>query len=218
MDFDPSLYVRYGPLILRGFAHTLAICAVANLLALTLGLIIGLLHNVPFAPLRWLCRVYIDVMRGTPLLVQLFLLYYGGPSIGITLEPVMAGIVGLSLYGGAYFAEIFRAGFQSVPKGQVESARVLGLTSAQIVRRIKIPQMLVLIIPPGINQVIILVKESALLSIITVPELTKATIRMVSETFVIVEPYIALAALFWILVEVISRLGSALERRMTRYI
>jgi polar amino acid transport system permease protein len=157
-------------------------------------------------------------MRGTPILVQLFLLYYGGPAFGVRLEAITAGIIGLTVYGGAYFAETFRAGFQSIPKGQIEAARILGMSSAQIVKHIKIPQMLVLIIPPGINQVIILVKESAVLSIITVPELTKVTVKMASETFVIIEPYIALAALFWLIIELISRLGSMLERRMTKYL
>src|SRR5688572_5141528 len=104
MDFDVTLYTRFGTQLLVGFAYTVTICALANIVALLLGLSIALLQTVPFAPIRWCCRSYIDVIRGTPLLVQLFLLYYGGPSIGITLEPITAGIIGLAAYGGAYFA------------------------------------------------------------------------------------------------------------------
>jgi polar amino acid transport system permease protein len=218
MNSDSDLVIRYGPQLLSGLLYTIYICGLANLIAIGLGLAVALLQGLPAFPVRWLCRSYIALMRGTPILIQLFLLYYGGPSVGLRLDAVTAGIIGLSAYGGAYFAEVFRAGFQSIPRGQIEAARILGMSSAQIVRRIQIPQMLVLIIPPAVNQVIVITKESAVLSIITVPELTKVTIRMVSETFVIIEPYIALAALFWILIEVISRLGSALERRMTRYL
>jgi len=218
MGSDSDLLIRYGPQLLSGLFYTVYICGLANLIAIGLGLAVALLQGLPTFPMRWLCRSYIALMRGTPILIQLFLLYYGGPSVGLRLDAVTAGIIGLSAYGGAYFAEIFRAGFQSIPRGQIEAARILGMSSAQIVSRIKIPQMLVLIVPPGVNQVIIIVKESAVLSIITVPELTKVTIRMVSETFVIIEPYIALAALFWILIEAISWLGSALERRMTRHL
>ena len=188
MGLDPGLLMRYGPQLMSGLVYTVCVCGIANLIAIGVGLIIALLQNLPVLPVRKLCRGYIALVRGTPILVQLFLLYYGGPSIGARLDAVTAGVIGLSAYGGAYFAEIFRAGFQSIPRGQIEAARVLGMSSAQIVRRIKLPQMLVLIIPPSVNQVIIIIEKLAVLSIITVPELTKVTIRIVSETFVIIEP------------------------------
>jgi len=133
----------------------------------------------------------------------------------LTLDAEPVGIIGLGFYGGGYFAEIFRAGFLSIPPGQIEAARMLGIPRRMIVARIQIPQMLTLIIPPSTNQVIILVKESALLSIITVAELTKNTTQMVNETFAVIEPYVAVALLYWLIIEGIALLGGFLERRFS---
>jgi polar amino acid transport system permease protein len=212
MDFD--MIVRYAPLLLHGLWTTIYITALASVFAIGLGLAVSLLNAMPFGPMRWLCRMYIEAMRGTPVLILLFILYYGGPSIGITFEAVPTGIIGLSIYGAGYFAEIFRAGFQSIPEGQIEAARMLGIPKSKIITRIKIPQMLTLIIPPGTNQIILLVKESALLSIITVAELTKNTTQMVNETFAVVEPYVMVALLYWLVVESISFFGRYLERKV----
>ncbi len=216
MSFDIDIVLRYGPLLLSGLWTTVYICALASLLAVAAGLAVALLYSLPFHPVKLLCRAYIEVMRGTPILILLFILYYGGPSIGLTLDAEPVGIVGLGLYGGGYFAEIFRAGFQSIPPGQIEAARMLGIPRRMIVARIQIPQMLTLIIPPSTNQVIILVKESALLSIITVAELTKNTTQMVNETFAVIEPYVAVALLYWLIIEGIAFAGGVLERRFGR--
>jgi polar amino acid transport system permease protein len=136
----------------------------------------------------------------------------------VTLSAVTVGIVGLGIYGGAYFAEIFRSGFLSVPKGQIEAARMVGLSASQVLLRIKLPQMLVVIVPPAINQIIILVKESAVLSIITVPELTKVTTQIVNETFAIIGPYLVMALLYWAIIEAVSWLGIGLERKLTHHL
>ena len=216
MSFDIDIVLRYGPLLLSGLWTTVYICALASLLAVAAGLAVALLHSLRFGPVRLLCRAYIEVMRGIPILILLFILYYGGPSIGLTLEAETVGVLGLGLYGGGYFAEIFRAGFQSIPAGQIEAARMLGIPRRAIVARIQIPQMLTLIIPPSTNQVIALIKESALLSIITVAELTKNTTQMVNETFAVVEPYVAVALLYWLIVEGVARAGGRLERRFGR--
>ena len=216
MSFDVDLVVRYGPLLLAGLWTTVYICALASLLAVAAGLAVAVLYSLPLGPVKLLCRTYVEAMRGTPILVLLFILYYGGPSIGLTLDAEPVGIIGLGIYGGGYFAEIFRAGFQSIPSGQIEAARMLGIPRRMIVARIQIPQMLTLIIPPSTNQEIILVKESALLSIITVAELTKNTTQMVNETFAVVEPYIAVAVLYWLIIEGIAFAGGALERRFSR--
>lgn len=211
LDFD--MLAAYAPLLLSGLWVTASVSAAAALIALAggLALALGLLSSV--APLRWISRIYVEVMRGTPILVILFLLYYGGPSLGLVLDPVPAGILGLGFYGAGFFAEIFRAGFQSIPLGQIEAARMLGMSPARIVARIKLPQMLALIVPPGTNQLIILVKESALLSIITVAELTKNATQMAGETFAVVEPYLAIALLYWLLIEALARAGAFVERR-----
>ena len=118
------------------------------------------------------CAAYIELFRGTPFLVQLFLLYYGGPSFGLTLEPMTAGVLGLGLYGSAYFAEAFRSGFHIGAAGSSRSGACLGLTRWQAVLRIQLPQMLVMIVPALTNLIIVLSKETAVLSIVTVPELT----------------------------------------------
>ena len=216
MSFDIDIVLRYGPLLLSGLWTTVYICALASLLAVAAGLAVALLHSLRLRPVKLLCRAYIEVMRGTPILILLFILYYGGPSIGLTLEAETVGVLGLGLYGGGYFAEIFRAGLQSIPAGQTEAARMLGIPRRAIVARIQIPQMLTLIIPPSTNQVIALIKESALLSIITVAELTKNTTQMVNETFAVVEPYVAVALLYWLIVEGVARAGGRLERRFGR--
>ena len=213
MSFDIGIVFRYGPLLLSGLWTTTYICALASLLAVVAGLAVAVLHSVPFHPVKLLCRAYIEVMRGTPILILLFIVYYGGPSIGLTLDAEPVGILGLGFYGGGYFAEIFRAGFQSIPPGQIEAARMLGIPRRMIITRIQIPQMLTLIIPPSTNQMIILVKESALLSIITVAELTKNTTQMVNETFAVIEPYVAVALLYWLIIEGIAYAGGFLERR-----
>lgn len=203
----------YAPLLISGLWTTIRICFLATLLALPLGLGVALLLRKPSRVLQGLARLYVEVMRGTPILVVLFLLYYGGPSIGLVLEAEPVGIVGLGLYGAGYFAEIFRAGLQSIPQGQREAARMLGIPSWRILARIELPQMLRLVTPPVINQVIVLIKESAALSIITVPELTKIGAQIANETFAVIEPYLAVALLYWLLIELIALAGHWLERK-----
>ncbi len=214
MSFDFDLLVRFAPLLLSGFLITVVICFFAGIVAMIVGLIVSLGLLSKFALLRWLCRIYVEVMRGTPILIVLFLMYYGGPSFGLTLSAETVGIFGMGLYGGGYFAEIFRSGFQSIPIGQIEAARMLGIGKSAIIWRIRIPQMLTLILPPLTNQMILLVKESAVLSIITVAELTKNTTQMVNETFATLEPYLAAAILYWILIEGIALLGATIEKRV----
>ncbi len=215
---DYSIFDRYWPLFLGGLWTTVSVCALSLVLGVALGLLVMLLRLLHIRFLNLLCRSYIEFFRGTPILIQLFLLYYVAPRFGLVLPAVVVGIAGLGVYVGAYFAEIFRAGLESIPKGQLEAAACLGMSKGVCLRRIIFPQMLSLIIPPGINQVIILIKDSAVLSIITVPELTKQTAKIVNLTFAIWEPYLALALLYWAVVEAVSRLGNFLELRLTRYL
>ena len=214
IGIDTDMIARYGPLLLAGLVTTLRVCALASVIALLAGLVLALLLRARLLVVRAAARAYVEVMRGTPILVILFLLYYGGPSFGLVLDAEPVGILGLGFYGAGYFAEIFRAGFESIPKGQIEAARMVGLTPRQIVYRIQIPQMLGLIVPPAVNQIIILVKESAVLSIITVAELTKNATQMANETFAVVEPFLAVAVLYWVLIEAIALSGRWIERRV----
>jgi polar amino acid transport system permease protein len=162
-------------------------------------------------------RAGIEVVRGTPFLVQLFFLYYGGPSIGLQLEPVSAGILGLGVYGSAYFAEVFRAGFRAVPRGQVEAATCLGMGRWQTVRRIMLPQMLVVIVPSLSNTIIVLSKETAVLSVITVPELTGVLTGIGSLSYAFVEVLVALCVGYLLLVELTAAMGRWAERKVGRF-
>ncbi|KAA0594175.1 polar amino acid transport system permease protein [Azospirillum lipoferum] len=215
---DFALLVQYGPALLRGFGVTILCWGAGCLIGMALGFVLMLLRQLPVKPLRWIIRAYIEVIRGTPFLIQLFLLYSGGPSIGLRLEATTAGILGLGIYGSAYFAEIFRAGYQAVPKGQVEAALSLGMSYGSILRRVIVPAMLVSTIPAIVNMMAILTKETVVLSIITVPELMYEMQTMAAETFATFETILGMALFYWLLVEVVSRLGRRLEARATRFL
>lgn len=213
MSLDATLLGAYAPLMLQGLLITAWTSAAAACIAVAAGLALALLLLARSSLLAAPARAYVEVMRGVPVLVVLFLLYYGGPSFGLVLDPLPAGILGLGLYSAAYMAEIFRGALRSVPPGQVESARMLGLRRGQILREVELPQTLAFVLPAGVNQLVVLVKESALLSIITVAELTKNATRMANETFAVVEPFLLVALLYWLLIEGLAQLGRGLERR-----
>ncbi|MCP1676482.1 polar amino acid transport system permease protein [Natronocella acetinitrilica] len=211
---DFQLLIDMRGLILLGLWNTVWICFVGCIIAIVLGLALASLRLAQPKVFGWPIAAYVEICRGTPLLVILFLLYFGGPSIGLRLEAEVAGLVGIGLYGAGYFAEIFRAGFKSIPPGHVEAARMLGISRWHVLTRIQIPQMMRLIVPPSTNQLIILVKESALLSVISVDDLTKNATTIVNQTFVVVEPYVAVALLYWLIIEIVARGGYYLEHRL----
>jgi polar amino acid transport system permease protein len=217
MNFDLDLIVSAGPELLRAGGVTLLIWLGGTLAAVLLGFLVAIGRRYGPRALDMGLRAYVDLIRGTPFLIQLFLLYYGGPFIGLTLDPVPAGLFGLAVYGAAYFSEIFRAGFESVPRGHVEAAECLGLTRVQIVGRILIPEMTVLVLPPLVNMVIVLLKETAVLSIITVPELTFQVSALGSANYAFVEALFLLACFYWALVEICGNLGRMAETRLSRF-
>lgn len=215
---EAALLLKYAPALLTGFSMTVFTWLVGTLCGMALGFAIAL--ALRYAP-RWITfplRAYIEVIRGTPFLVQVFLLYYGGPFLGLKLGSLSSGLLALSVYGSPYFAEIFRAGLQSVPKGQIEAARALGYAEPTIVRRIMIPMLMASTLPALINFAIIMTKETVILSVITVPELLYEVQTMSAETFAFVEATFALAVFFWLFVEAISRFGHMLERRVTFFL
>ncbi len=217
MIFDYRIITEHLDDIAQGFAVTLGTWSAGVVLGLFLGLLIAVAqlfgNNLIRAPLR----AFIEVIRSTPFLVQLFLVYYGGPSFGLSLEPIPAGVLGLGIYGSVYFAEIFRTGFESVARGQLEAADCLGITRWQCILRIQVPQMLVMILPALVNLVTILCKETAVLSIITIPELTMVMTGIGSQTFAFVETLLVLCIGYLLLVELCSRLGMYLETRVGRF-
>lgn len=212
---DFQLIFEMRELILLGLWNTVWICFLGCLGGLVLGLALAALRLANPKVFGWPVAAYVEICRGVPLLVILFLLYFGGPSIGLRLEAEIAGLVGIGLYGAGYFAEIFRAGFKAVPQGHVEAARMLGVSRWHVLTRIQIPQMLSLIVPPATNQLIILVKESALLSVISVDDLTKNATTIVNQTFTVIEPYLSVALLYWLIIELVARSGYALEKRLS---
>lgn len=214
MIFDHRIITEHLDDIAQGFAVTLGTWSAGVVLGLFLGLLIAVAqlfgNNLIRAPLR----VFIEVIRSTPFLVQLFLVYYGGPSFGLILEPIPAGVLGLGIYGSVYFAEIFRTGFESAARGQLEAADCLGITRWQCILRIQLPQMLVIILPALVNLVTILCKETAVLSIITIPELTMVMTGIGSQTFAFVETLLVLCIGYLLLVELCSLLGMYLETKV----
>jgi polar amino acid transport system permease protein len=216
--FDLSAITHNLPQIGAGFATTLWMWLVSVLLGAMLGFVVALAQQLGGRFVQALLRVYVELFRGTPFLVQLFLLYYGGPSFGLTLTPAMAGVLALTVYGGAYFAEVFRGGFASVPKGHLEAAACLGLTRMQAVWRIQLPQMLALILPALSNLTIVLSKETAVLSVVTVPELTFVLTGIGSATFAYVQTLLVLCACYLLLVELATAAGNWAEKRITRFL
>ncbi|MGG6896640.1 amino acid ABC transporter permease [Rhizobium sp. BR 315] len=215
---DLSILLQYWPILLNGFSLTILCWALGTIFSMALGLAIALIQRYGPRPLGWLIQAYIEIIRGTPFLVQLFVLYYGGPLLGLRLEALPAGLLGLTIYGSPYFAEIFRSGFNAVPLGQLEAARAIGMSEPNIVRRILLPLGLVSALPALVNFSIILTKETVILSIITVPELMYSVQRMSTETFRYLEANLVLALFFWALVEIISRFGRLLEARITKHL
>ena len=217
MSLDFALIQREMPAILDGVWITISLWLLSTALGLILGFIVAALRRFGPKPVDWLLKAYVDVFRGTPFLVQLFLLYFGGPFIGISLDPVPCGLIGLTVYGAAYFSEIFRAGFLAVPRGHVEAAECVGLTQMQILRRILVPEMTVLVLPQIVNFSVLLIKETAVLSIITVPEMTMVIGAIGSQQYAFVEALFLLALIYWALVEATGMLGRWSERKLSKF-
>ena len=215
MNFD--VLWRYLPSLLSGFGVTVFCWSAGGALGMFLGFGLALLRRLDFPPLRWTLRAFVEVFRGTPFLMQLFLLYAGGPYIGLRLSATAAGILGLGLYSSAYFAEIFRGGFAAVPRGQIEAATSVGMRPLDTLLSVELPAALIAAVPPIVNMLIVLSKETVVLSIITVPELMYQMQTMAAETFTAFDAIFAMAVFYWLLVEAVSRLGARAEARVTAY-
>jgi len=182
--------------------------------AVVTGLALVLARLYGPALVRWLAQAYVEVVRGTPLLIQLFLIYYGLPQIGLRLNAFLAGILGLGLNYAANEAENYRAGIQSIPKGQTEAAQALGMTGAQILRRIVLPQALRVVIPPVTNDFISMFKDSSIVSVITMVELTKVYGELAGMTYDYIGLGLMTAGIYFALSYPASIVASRLERRL----
>jgi polar amino acid transport system permease protein len=217
VKFDYALVASKLPEIFSALGVTLFVWIISLIGAALLGFLVAVARR--YGP-RWLdlaLGAYVEVFRGTPFLIQLYLLYFGGPYAGLSLDAIPAGLLALSVYGAAYFSEIFRAGFEAVPRGHVEAGECLGLSRAQIVGRILLPEMTMLVLPASVNMAIILMKETAVLSVVTVPELTMTISVIGTEFYAFVECLFLLALFYWGLTEICGRLGRISEARLSRF-
>jgi len=207
-------YVGYLPLLGRGATMTLVISITGMALAVTLGLLLALTYLYGPRPAAWMSRAYIEVVRGTPLLIQLYLIFYGLPNVGIRLTPFFAAVFGLGLNYAAYEAENYRAGIQAIARGQSEAALSLGMTQAQALRHVIVPQALRLVIPPVTNDFIALFKDSSIVSVITMVELTKVYGQLASTYYDYIGIGLLTAAIYFVLGLPFVRLARWAEARM----
>ena len=206
---------KYLPLLLRGAVTTVELSIVAMALAVVAGLAVVLLRLYGIAPLRWLAKAYVEIIRGTPLLIQLFLIYYGLPEIGIRLNPFLAGVVGLGLNYAASEAENYRAGIQSIPHGQTEAALAIGMSRWQLLQHIVLPQALRVVIPPVTNDFIAMFKDSSIVSVITMVELTKVYGMLAMSTYDYIGLGLMTAGIYFALSYPASLFANWLERRLS---
>lgn len=205
---------KYLPLLLKGAITTVELSLVAMALAIAVGLVLALTRLFAVAPLRWLATAYIEVIRGTPLLIQLFLIYYGLPEIGIRLNAFAAAVLGLGLNYAANEAENYRAGIQSIPHGQMEAALALGLSRWQALRHVVLPQALRVVIPPVTNDFIAMFKDSSIVSVITMVELTKVYGMLAMSTYDYLGLGVMTAAIYFALSYPASLLAGRLEKNL----
>lgn len=212
--FNFRVILQYLPTFLQGFLATGWISTISIAGALLIGILACICRLSESRILSRPAAVYIEAIRSTPLLAQLYFLYFGLPSLGIRLSELQTGILALSLNSGAYVAEIVRAGVQAVPLGQIEAGIAFGLSFIQRLRYITLPQALGVTIPPLLGQAIVLVKDSALLSLISVFELTRAGQMLTSERFMPAEGFFTTALFYLVFYYVLKHLAEWWQKRL----
>ena len=214
MNFDMNLVVNSFPLLLVGAGVTIQITVLSTAIGFVIGLIVGVARISNLRLLRMLAEVYVEFFRGTPLLVQIFLFYFALPVItGQRIDPFIAAISACGINSGAYVAEIFRAGIQSVDDGQMEAGRSLGMTWLQTMRYIIVPQAFKRVIPPLGNEFIAMLKDSSLVSVIGFEELTRRGQLIIAKTYGSFEIWMSVAVIYLVMTLTISRFVAYLERR-----
>lgn len=214
MSFDFSLIWNSLPLLLAGAGVTIEITAIAVGLGFIFGLITSVCRLLGVKILQVIAVCYVNIIRGTPMLVQIFLIYFALPMvIGERINPFVAAVAACSINSGAYVSEIFRAGIQSVDKGQMEAGRSLGLSWMQTMRYVILPQAFKHVIPPLGNEFISMTKETSLVSVIGFEELTRRGQLIIAKTYGSFEIWLTVAAIYLVMTLTIARLVSYLERR-----
>ncbi|MCL9970117.1 MULTISPECIES: amino acid ABC transporter permease [Anoxybacillus] len=214
MDFRFNIIVEYAPFFLKGVLWTIGLSLIGILFGTILGLAIGLGKMVQNRLVRLPFDWYVHFFRGTPLFVQILLIHFGVmPMFTAQPNPLVSGAISLSLNAAAYIAEIFRAGIQSIDRGQMEAARSLGMTHVQAMRYIILPQAIKRMIPPLGNEFVVLIKDSSLAAIIAAPELMYWGRAMQGQYYRVWEPYLTVALIYLVLTLSLSKLLHRLERR-----
>lgn len=209
-----DVIMRYLPLYKKAAVLTLRLGLIGIVFAIIIGLICSLVQYYKVPILRYLVAAYIELSRNTPLLIQLFFIYYGLPKIGISTNPEICGIAGLAFLGGSYMAEAFRSGLESVPEIQVESALSLGMNHSQIIRYIIIPQAFSISVPPFMANVIFLLKETSVFSAISLMDLMFTAKDLIGLYYKTTECLFLLVVFYLMILLPVSLLGSYLERRV----
>lgn len=204
--------IRY---LLQGAYYTMLITLISMVFGLLIGLLICMLRLSEKKLLVIFSKIYVSIIRGTPLLVQVFIIYYGLPDFGITLKPLTAAIISLSINIGGYLSETIRGAIMSIPKGQMEAAVSVGMTGWQAMRRIILPQALRVAIPPMGNTFIGMLKETSLVSVITVTELLRASQLLISKHLVVMPFYLAIALIYWIMSTLFSIILAKIEKNLS---
>ena len=215
-NIDPEWYLVWGPYILEGIGTTLIICFSSIIFATGLALLGAFGRLSPRPVVYSVASLYVSLVRGTPLLVQLYFVYYALPEVGLVLPGLVAGIIALSFNYGAYMTEIFRAGIQAVPQGQREAAEALGMPERLIMRRIVLPQAVRIVIPAIGNEFVAMIKDSALVSTISVTEILWRARRVGTREFRTLQAMLLAALVYWVLTIIFSYFQERLEKRMAR--
>jgi His/Glu/Gln/Arg/opine family amino acid ABC transporter permease subunit len=209
---SPDRFLYFLRVLLSGAVTTIEVAAGALVIALLLGLLVALLRLSRWQAIRLSAIGYIELIRGTPALVQLFVIYFGLPDIGIHPAPLTAATVGLGINGAAYLAEVYRAGINAIHSGQVEAALSLGMTPRHAMQHIILPQALRIIIPPITNFAVVLIKDTALVSVVAAPEIMFFARNLVTETLQSMQVYL-LAGLIYLCITIpMGRMAARLER------
>jgi cystine transport system permease protein len=206
------------PLLRGALTGTIPLTLASFALGLALALVVALMRLSRVRVVSGIARVYVSVIRGTPLLVQLFVIFYGLPSVGVTIDPWPSAIIAFSANVGGYAAEIIRAAIQSVPKGQWEAAHMIGMSNRLALRRIILPQAARVSVPPLSNTFISLVKDTSLASLVLVTELFRKAQEIATASGEFMTLYVEAAVIYWVICLFLSSGQSVLERRLDRYV
>jgi cystine transport system permease protein len=217
-DIWTLLLDSFWPMVLAGLRGTIPLSLASFAIGLVIALGMALLRLSRTAVLRGIARFYISVIRGTPLLVQLFVIFYGLPAVGIVIDPFPAAVIAFSLNVGGYAAEVIRAAILSVPRGQWEAAHVVGLSPGKTLTRIILPQAARVSVPPLSNTFISLVKDSSLASLILVTELFRQAQNIAAFSYEFMAIYLEAALIYWLFCLALSAGQGVLERRLDRHV